>query len=68
MSANNFKVAKPNYLAKDFKLDTMGRDCRLCARYMSKSGGCMLTAQCVDAVGFEETSPRRYWIDSKAGE
>jgi hypothetical protein len=38
------------------------RDCRLCANFTTKAGGCIALVQCVDADGFEPTSPRQYWM------
>ena len=37
------------------------RDCRLCANFTTRSGGCLAVAQCVDSDLFRETAPRRYW-------
>lgn len=39
-----------------------GRDCRLCAHFTTKSGGCVSVVQCVDSKQFKATVPRQYWI------
>lgn len=45
-------------------LAIQSRDCRICARFVTASGGCASTVQCVDASQFRPTAPRQYWLIS----
>jgi hypothetical protein len=36
-------------------------DCRLCANFTTKSGGCVSLVQCVDGSQYKATPPRQYW-------
>ena len=38
------------------------RDCRLCANFTTKAGGCVSVVQCVDGNRYAATAPRQYWI------
>jgi hypothetical protein len=44
----------------------LARDCRLCANYTTKSGGCVALVQCVDGQQYKATPPRQYWKSGKA--
>ena len=37
------------------------RDCRTCAHFTNKSGGCVALVQCVNAAQYKATTPRQYW-------
>jgi hypothetical protein len=37
-------------------------DCRLCANFTTKSGGCVSLVQCVDGSQYKATTPRQYWL------
>jgi hypothetical protein len=47
--------------AIDSALSLWPRDCRMCAHYTTKSGGCRSVVQCVDAIQFKATAPHQYW-------
>jgi hypothetical protein len=38
------------------------RDCRLCAKFTTQTGGCTSTVQCVDSDQYKATVPRQYWV------
>jgi len=42
-------------------LNLWPRDCRLCARFTTASGGCTSSVQCVDSDQYQATTPRQYW-------
>jgi hypothetical protein len=42
----------------------MDVDCRTCAYYTTQTGGCTSVVQCVDAMRYQPTAPRRYWLSS----
>jgi hypothetical protein len=44
----------------------MDVDCRTCAYYTTQTGGCTSVVQCVDAMRYQPTAPRRYWLLSAA--
>ena len=44
------------------------RDCRLCANFTTKAGGCVSVVQCVDGMQFKATAPRQYWIAGTSAE
>jgi hypothetical protein len=48
--------------ALDAALNLWPRDCRLCAHFTTKTGGCVSLVQCVDSMQFKATAPRQYWI------
>jgi hypothetical protein len=48
--------------AIDAALALWPRDCRLCANFTTKTGGCTSVVQCVDSMQFKATAPRQYWI------
>ena len=48
--------------AIDAALNLWPRDCRLCAHFTTKAGGCVSVVQCVDSMQFKATPPRQYWI------
>lgn len=54
---------KPLYdqAALDAALNLWPRDCRLCAQFTTKTGGCTSLVQCVDSMQFKATAPRQYW-------
>jgi hypothetical protein len=58
------KEAVPLYdqAALDAALNLWPRDCRLCANYTTKTGGCISVVQCVDSAQFKATAPRQYWV------
>lgn len=47
--------------AIDAALNLWPRDCRLCAKFTTQSGGCTSTVQCVDSDQYKATTPRQYW-------
>lgn len=48
--------------ALDAALALWPRDCRLCAKFTTQTGGCTSTAQCVDSDQYKATAPRQYWV------
>jgi hypothetical protein len=42
-------------------------DCRLCANFTTKSGGCVSLVQCVDGSQYKATTPRQYWLAGTTG-
>lgn len=48
--------------ALDAALNLWPRDCRLCANFTTKTGGCVSVVQCVDSMQFKATPPRQYWV------
>jgi hypothetical protein len=53
--------------AIDAALNLWPRDCRLCAHFTTKAGGCTSVVQCVDSAQFKTTTPRQYWSGKPAG-
>lgn len=51
--------------ARNAALNLWPRDCRLCANFTTKSGGCTSVVQCVDSMQFKATAPRQYWVVGK---
>lgn len=51
--------------ARNAALNLWPRDCRLCAHFTTKSGGCTSVVQCVDSMQFKATAPRQYWVASQ---
>ena len=37
-------------------------DCRLCANFTTKTGGCVSVFKCVEGSRFKATAPLRYWM------
>jgi len=50
--------------ALDAALNLWPRDCRLCANFTTKTGGCVSVVQCVDSMQFKATPPRQYWVSA----
>lgn len=48
--------------ALDAALALWPRDCRLCAKFTTQTGGCTSTVQCVDSDQYKATTPRQYWV------
>ena len=48
--------------ALDAALALWPRDCRLCAKFTTQTGGCTSTVQCVDSDQYKATAPRQYWV------
>lgn len=50
--------------ALDAALNLWPRDCRLCANFTTRTGGCVSVVQCVDSMQFKATPPRQYWVSA----
>jgi len=50
--------------ALDAALNLWPPDCRLCANFTTKTGGCVSVVQCVDSMQFKATPPRQYWASA----
>ena len=50
--------------ALDTALNLWPRDCRLCANFTTRTGGCVSVVQCVDSMQFKATPPRQYWVSA----
>lgn len=55
-------VALYDQPALDAALALWPRDCRLCAHFTTKTGGCVSVVQCVDSDQYKATAPRQYWV------
>jgi hypothetical protein len=53
--------------ALDAALALWPRDCRLCAKFTTQTGGCTSTVQCVDSDQYKATAPRQYWVSGPNG-
>lgn len=54
--------------ALDAALNLWPRDCRLCANFTTRTGGCVSVVQCVDSMQFKATPPRQYWVSAPNAE
>ena len=57
-----FDVPLYDQAAIDAALNLWPRDCRLCAKFTTQTGGCTSTVQCVDSDQYKATAPRQYWV------